>query len=123
MSYWSPVVNVGRRGPEAEKEAEKLLATRRQTCINSAQSIQREESLSLKRTASIKQSLEDTMPKKALTPAQISRLLKFKIDWIKDPVPPFRKYLDVATLKRLAEAKVAFGKEINQIVMNGLRKP
>jgi hypothetical protein len=43
-------------------------------------------------------------------------LLKFNPDWIKDPVPPFRKYLDRATLQKIAQAKAAFGKEINDIV-------
>jgi hypothetical protein len=53
---------------------------------------------------------------KALTRVQIDRLLKFNPDWIKDPVPPFRKHLDRVTLQRIARAKVAFGKEINGIV-------
>lgn len=53
---------------------------------------------------------------KALTTAQINKLLKFNPDWIKDPVPPFRKYLDRATLQKIERAKVAFGKEINSIV-------
>jgi hypothetical protein len=60
------------------------------------------------------------MPKKPLTPAQIERLLKFKIDWIKDPVPPFRKYLDAATLRQIKAAKTAFGQEIDQIVSGAL---
>lgn len=53
---------------------------------------------------------------KALTAAQINKLLKFNPDWIKDPVPPFRKYLDRATLQKISQAKAAFGKEINNIV-------
>jgi hypothetical protein len=53
---------------------------------------------------------------KDLTHAQINQLLKFNPDWIKDPVPPFRKHLDRATLQKIAQAKVAFGKEINNIV-------
>jgi hypothetical protein len=61
------------------------------------------------------------MPK-PLTSAQIARLLKFKVDWIKDPVPPFRQHLDPATLKQIAQAKVAFGKQINQIVAEGIAK-
>ena len=56
------------------------------------------------------------MPTTALTPIQINRLLKFKLTWIKDPAPPFRKYLDAATLKQIDQAKVAFGKQIDQIV-------
>ena len=60
------------------------------------------------------------MAKKILTHLQISRLLKFKLDWIKDPVPPFRRYLDAGTRKQITQAKVAFGKEIDQIVNNGL---
>lgn len=60
------------------------------------------------------------MPKSTLTPAQISRLLKFKLEWIKDPPPPFREHLDAATLKQIAQAKVAFGKQIDQIVKNGI---
>jgi hypothetical protein len=58
------------------------------------------------------------MPKKALTPTQINNLLKFKIDWIKDPVPVFRQHLDKATLKQIAQAKAEFGKQINTIVKN-----
>jgi L-alanine-DL-glutamate epimerase-like enolase superfamily enzyme len=54
----------------------------------------------------------------SLTAAQINKLLKFNPDWIKDPVPPFRKNLDQATLRKIAQAKVAFGKEINTIVRN-----
>lgn len=60
------------------------------------------------------------MPKKPLTPAQVAKLLKFKIDWIKDPVPPFRKYLDAATLKQISQAKVAFGKQVDQIVAGAI---
>lgn len=58
------------------------------------------------------------MPKKALTPTQINNLLKFKIDWIKDPVPIFRQHLDRGTLKQIAQAKTEFGKQINTIVKN-----
>ena len=53
---------------------------------------------------------------RTLTTAQINQLLKFNPDWIKDPVPPFRKYLDRATLQKIAQAKVAFGKQINELV-------
>jgi len=56
--------------------------------------------------------------KKPLTGAQITQALKFRIEWIKDPVPPFRKLLDAATLKKIDKAKVEFGKQINQIVKN-----
>ncbi len=56
-----------------------------------------------------------------ITDAQINKLLKFNPDWIKDPVPPFRKHLDRATLQKIARAKVAFGKEINDIVRNRQR--
>ena len=56
--------------------------------------------------------------KKALTPIQINRLLKFKLDWIKDPVPPFRRHVDAATRRKITQAKAAFGKEIDQIVKN-----
>ena len=56
--------------------------------------------------------------KKALTPIQINQLLKFKLDWIKDPVPIFRQHLDPGTLKQIAQAKKEFGKEIDTIVRN-----
>ncbi len=56
--------------------------------------------------------------KKPLTEAQITRALKFRIEWIKDPVPPFKKLLDAVTLKRINKAKVDFGKQINQIIKN-----
>lgn len=58
--------------------------------------------------------------KKPLTSLQIAKALKFRIEWIKDPVPPFRKHLDAAALKRIEKAKVAFGKEINAIVKKSL---
>ena len=57
-------------------------------------------------------------PKKQLTPAQINSLLKFKLDWIKDPVPPFRRYLERTTLRKITQAKANFGKQINTIVKN-----
>ena len=60
------------------------------------------------------------METKALTPTQIIRLLKFKKEWFTDPVPPFQKYLDTAALKQIAQAKAAFGKQIDQIVMEGV---
>ena len=55
---------------------------------------------------------------KPLTATQINKLLKFNPDWIKDPVPPFKRHLDRATLQKIARAKTAFGKEINDIVRN-----
>lgn len=58
------------------------------------------------------------MPKKPLTPTQINKVLKFKIDWIKDPVPVFRQHLDRDTLKQIAQAKKDFGKQIDTIVKN-----
>ena len=58
------------------------------------------------------------MAKRPLTATQINSLLKFKIDWIKDPVPVFRRYLDRASLKQVAQAKADFGKQINSIVKN-----
>jgi len=62
--------------------------------------------------------MEGDMPKKALTPTQINQLLKFKIDWIKDPVPIFRQHLDRDTLKQIAQAKKEFGQQIDTIVKN-----
>lgn len=58
------------------------------------------------------------MPKKPLTPTQINKVLKFKIDWIKDPVPVFRQHLDRDTLRQIAQAKKEFGKQIDTIVKN-----
>ena len=58
------------------------------------------------------------MPKKALTPTQINQLLKFKIDWIKDPVLIFRQHLDRDTLMQIAQAKKEFGQQIDTIVKN-----
>ena len=60
------------------------------------------------------------MAQKPLTPTQISKLLKFKIDWIKDPVPIFRRHLDSATLRQIAQAKTEFGRQIDTIVKNRL---
>lgn len=56
------------------------------------------------------------MAKRALTPTQINRLLKFNPDWIKDPVPIFQRHLDRATLQQIARAKREFGKQIDDIV-------
>jgi hypothetical protein len=56
--------------------------------------------------------------KKAMTQSQISSLLKFKKDWIFDPVPLFKKHLDKNALKLIDKAKVDFAKQINQIVKN-----
>ena len=58
------------------------------------------------------------MPKKPLTPTQINKVLKFKIDWIRDPVPIFRQHLDRDRLKQIAQAKKEFGKQIDTIVKN-----
>ena len=58
--------------------------------------------------------------KKILSQAQIKALLKFKIDWIKDPVPPFKKFLDKPTLKQIELAKVGFGKQIDAIVKGAM---
>jgi hypothetical protein len=58
------------------------------------------------------------MAQKPLTPAQINKLLKFKIDWIKDPAPVFRRNLNNDTLRQIAQAKTRFGKEIDAIVKN-----
>ena len=43
--------------------------------------------------------------KKKLSPAKINSALKFKLEWIKDPVPYFRKYLDAQSLKQIKQAK------------------
>ena len=59
------------------------------------------------------------MPK-PLTPAQIARLLKFKKDWFTDPAPDFKTYLNADALKQIAQAKVSFGKQLDQIVATGL---
>jgi hypothetical protein len=58
------------------------------------------------------------MAKKALTTAQINSLLRFKPGWIKDPVPIFRRFLDRASLNRVAQAKNDLRKQINSIVKN-----
>ena len=47
--------------------------------------------------------------------AKASPLL-FKIDWVKDPMPDLRRFLDVAALKRIAAAKAEFGAKINEIL-------
>ncbi len=60
--------------------------------------------------------------KKVLSTAQIHKALKFKIDWIKDPVPPFRQHLNKAALTKIQAAKVAFGKQVDAIVKDAMRK-
>ena len=55
---------------------------------------------------------------KSPTPAQINKLLRFRPEWIKDPVPTFRKFLDRASLKQVNQAKAAFTKEVKAIVRN-----
>jgi hypothetical protein len=59
--------------------------------------------------------------KRPLTATQINNLLKFRPEWIKDPVPPFRQHLDRATLQKIARAKTAFAREINSIVRSRAR--
>jgi hypothetical protein len=53
---------------------------------------------------------------KSPTAAQINKVLRFRPEWIKDPVPTFRKFLDRASLKQVKSAKAAFTKEIKAIV-------
>ena len=62
--------------------------------------------------------MEVAMPKLTLTPAQITELLKFRLRWIVDPVPDYRRYLDKATLSKLTRAKIAFGKQVDDIIAN-----
>ena len=59
--------------------------------------------------------------KRPLTATQINSLLKFRPEWIKDPVPPFRQHLDRVTLQKIARAKTNFAREINDIVRNRAR--
>ena len=43
-------------------------------------------------------------------------VLKFKIEWIKDPIPDLRKILDRVQLRQLEAAKKDFGKRVNEIL-------
>ncbi|MDQ6652066.1 MAG: hypothetical protein M3Y84_04905 [Acidobacteriota bacterium] len=49
-------------------------------------------------------------------PAGLNSILNFKIDWIKDPVPIFRRFLDPGTVKELESAKDQFKDRINGIL-------
>lgn len=54
-------------------------------------------------------------------PAGLSSILHFKIDWIKDPVPIFRRFLDPAVVRELDLAKNDFKNRINGI-LSGARQ-
>ena len=53
--------------------------------------------------------------------ASINKNLLFKIDWVKDPMPDLRRFLDQTALKRIAAAKAEFGAKINEILKTGGR--
>ncbi len=46
----------------------------------------------------------------------LSSILNFKIDWIKDPVPIFRRFLDPAIVRELESAKDQFKDRVNGIL-------
>lgn len=48
--------------------------------------------------------------------AGLNSILNFKIDWIKDPVPIFRRFLDPSVLRQLEVAKNEFKDRINGIL-------
>ncbi|MGH9931641.1 MAG: hypothetical protein ACREA9_20750 [Pyrinomonadaceae bacterium] len=47
--------------------------------------------------------------------------LRFKIDWIKDPMPDLRKVLDRTSIQRLAALKKDFATKANAIIKSGQR--
>lgn len=49
-------------------------------------------------------------------PATINSILNFKIDWIKDPVPIFRRFLNPEVLRELELAKNEFKDRVNGIL-------
>jgi hypothetical protein len=48
-------------------------------------------------------------------------ILKFKIDWVKDPMPDLRKVLDRAAIQKLDALKKDFGAKVNAIIKSGQR--
>ncbi|MDQ2936349.1 MAG: hypothetical protein M3R67_02455 [Acidobacteriota bacterium] len=49
-------------------------------------------------------------------PATLNSILNFKIDWIKDPVPIFRRFLNPEVLRELELAKQEFKDRVNGIL-------
>ena len=56
--------------------------------------------------------------KKATTKASA---LRFKIDWVKDPMPDLRRVLDRASIQKLAALKKDFAAKANAIIKSGQR--
>ena len=56
--------------------------------------------------------------KKTTTKASI---LKFKIDWVKDPMPDLRQVLDRASIQKLDALKKDFATKVNAILRSGQR--
>ncbi len=75
--------------------------------------------MATKKKATKKKAAKKSAKKKAGKKASgsaLSQLLKFKIDWIKDPVPIFRQFLDRDALKQLDAAKREFANRVDQIL-------
>ncbi len=49
-------------------------------------------------------------------PVTLNSILNFKIDWIKDPVPIFRRFLNPEVLRELELAKQEFKDRVNGIL-------
>ncbi|MEP6569835.1 MAG: hypothetical protein ABJC10_08680 [Acidobacteriota bacterium] len=47
--------------------------------------------------------------------------LRFRIDWIKDPMPDLRKVLDRTAIQRLDALKKEFGVKVGAIIKSGQR--
>ena len=48
-------------------------------------------------------------------------LLRFKIDWVKDPMPDLRRFLDRTAIRELDALKKEFGTRVNAILKSGQR--
>lgn len=59
--------------------------------------------------------------RKAAKSTKASQILKFKIDWIKDPMPDLRKVLDRNAIRQLDALKKEFGTRVNTIIKSGQR--
>ena len=68
-----------------------------------------------------KKSTKKSAKKSGSKSALLNKNLLFKIDWVKDPMPDLRRFLDQVALKRLADAKADFAAKVNEILKTGQR--
>lgn len=71
---------------------------------------------------SSKKSAKKSSKKSSRTSSKgLSNLLAFKIDWIKDPMPDLRRFLDRDAIRQLDALKGEFGRRVSAILKSGQR--